>query len=108
MLTDTTNPAAVPLTNPTDGVIVPTIPTNARLMPKEPIQTSKSWLLLLIFAYYQILASFALNGYYSVGDKVAVHYNVPLGYITGLQVGCYALCALKFPAMYVGDKYGMI
>lgn len=110
---DSKNLASVPLTSPVETQSNSAINKSPNTevssnLKKEPIQTSKSWLLLAVFAYYQILASFALNGYYSCAENVAEHFGVASNWITFVQVGCYGLCALKFPAMYVGDRYGMI
>ncbi|CAD7959117.1 unnamed protein product [Amoebophrya sp. A120] len=64
--------------------------------------------LLAFFCYVQLLCSMVLNGFFTIVKQVAAFYGVSVQLVNLMGTIVYLLAALKFPAMYWTERFGVI
>ncbi|CAD7968920.1 unnamed protein product [Amoebophrya sp. A25] len=68
----------------------------------------RSYYLVGVFCYLQLLTGMILNGFFTIVEQVAQFYQVSEEMVNIMGTVIYLLAALKFPAMYWVERVGVV
>lgn len=84
------------------------VPTASLPVATTPLSKLTRLYFLFVFCYLQLLSSMVLNGFFSIGTSVAKFYDVSVERVNVMGTSVYLLAALKFPAMYWTERFGVL